>query len=231
MNSMYEIDYNNGMNCNNNVKRADAPTITLALVKWLDKKYEDKTITTEISLNTSFGVKIADVVVSNGHAIAYEVKSEFDTTQRLDGQIKGYSEIFEYVNLVYWGDKFNVEKLSIPENIGLIRAYWKNSEIAFKIERKARINRSLTPLVVGHFLWKSELRHFLKQKSVKCKISDDKETLVKLFNRSYGKKESVQVFRFVLKNRFKIGFDLFEKLNDLKAFKKKKVDINYILNI
>lgn len=211
------------------MKRADAPTITQALIQWLDVKYEDKTITTEIPVNTSLGVKIADVVVSNGHSMAYEIKSALDTTVRLDAQVNGFIEMFEYVNLVYWSEKFEPAKLNLPENIGLIRAYWSENEIAFRVEKKAKINKFLTPEASAKFLWKKELRYFLRQKQIKFKMSDDKDTLVSKFAEFYKKRESVEIFRYVLKKRFELGYSMFKYSNDLNVFKNNKTDFNYKL--
>lgn len=214
---------------NTTMKRADAPTITYALIEWLDKKYTDKTITTEIALNTSLGVKVADVVVSNGHSVAYEIKSAFDTTKRLDAQLEGFSEWFEYVYFVYWGEKYDVENLHINENIGLIQAYWSGGGICFRMQKKAKINRKSTQNTIASFLWKKELRYFLNRKQIKYKMNYDKESLERLFCKYYGKRESVNIFRHILKHRFASGFEKFKELGDLKVFTKHKVDINYTL--
>lgn len=214
---------------NSIMKRADAPAITYSLIEWLDKKYTDKTITTEISLNTSLGVKVADVVVSNGHSVAYEIKSACDTTKRLDAQLQGFCEWFEYVYFVYWNDKYDVDNLSLDENIGIIKAFFKDDVICFQVEKKAKINRKATQNTIASFLWKKELRYFLNRKQIKHKMSYNKEILEKLFCKSYGKKESVNIFRHILKHRFASGFEMFKEVRDLKVFTKHKADINYTL--
>lgn len=213
--------------------RADAPTITLALIDWLDERYQDKTITTEISINTSYGTKVADVVVSNGHAMAFEIKSAYDTTQRLDEQINGYAELFEYVYLVYWEEKYTLESLSLPENIGAIKAFLHNGKIEFKEIKKAKINNFASPTAIGKLLWKNELEYFLRQKNIPIKTSFDKFKLLELFAQSHTKTESKKIFRFILKKRFERGFDAYKssKLissNPLKSFIDCKKDLNYI---
>lgn len=217
-------------------KRADAPTITKALIDWLDTRYQDKTITTEISVNTSYGTKVADVVVSNGHAMAFEIKSEFDTTKRLDEQINGYAEIFEYVYLVYWEEKYTLESLCIPENIGAIKAFLRNGKIEFREIKKARINKIATATTIGQLLWKNELEYFLKQKNVSIKSSFDKSKLLDLFVQSYNKTEAQKIFRFILKKRFDRGFDVYKSIrntspNPLKAFVDYKKDLWYITKL
>jgi len=211
------------------MKRADAPTITKALIEWLDNRYEDKTITTEIALNTSLGVKVADVVVSNGHSVAYEIKSAFDTTKRLKEQLLGYSEMFEYVYFVYWADKYELSSLPIPKSTGIIRAYFSDDGVAFKVEKKAKINRNLTPKMGAEFLWKKELRYFLRLKGEKFKMSDDKGRLVELFLKNYKKRDSIKIFRHILKHRFALGFEKYKESKELSVYKKHKCDINYTL--
>lgn len=214
------------------MKKTNAKTITKYLIDFLNNKYIDKTITTEISVNTSYGTKVADVVLSNGHSIAFEIKSELDNTLRLDEQVKGFSEIFDYVYLVYWGEKFLINNLSLPENIGAIEAKWHSDKIVFKVIKSAKINRIATSYTIAKMLWKDELFYFLNKKGVQTKKSFDKNKLVNLFVSSYNKTESVKLFRFILKKRFEKGFKKYMEIKDspnsLNAFKDYKVDFNYL---
>lgn len=215
------------------MKTADAKVITKSLIDWLDSKYSDKTITTEISVNTSYGTRIADVVVSNGHSVAYEIKSELDSTKRLEAQTKGFSEIFEYVHVVYWADKFTLDELNLPNNVGAIKSYWNNKgEICFKKVKNAKINRLATSFTIANFLWKNELDYFLHKKDIKTKKNYDKAMLVNLFTAHHNKRESIQILRFSIKHRFKKGFLAYLKIKDqvnaLKVFVDNKTDLNYI---
>jgi hypothetical protein len=141
------------------MKKADAKYITVPLIRWLDAHNQDKVITTEISVNTSLGVKVADVVMSNGHLVAYEVKSELDNTDRLEEQIKGYSEIFDYVYVVFWADRFNLDELELPKNVGAIEVFHnKQNEVLFKKVKKAYKNTFLDVRKVANMLWKESCR-------------------------------------------------------------------------
>jgi len=216
-----------------NMKRADAPTITKSLIDWLDIRYIDKTITTEMSVNTSYKTKVADVVLSNGHAIAYEIKSDFDTTKRLESQVKGFSEIFEYVYVVYWEERFTLDELNLPNNVGAIKAYWDiEDNVAFKETKKAKMNRFATPTIIANLLWKNELHYFIKKKGVTTKTNYDKSKLTELFIDNYNKSESIKIFRFILKKRFERGFLAYQKAKNtassLSLFVKYKKDLNYI---
>ncbi|MGM0520449.1 MAG: sce7726 family protein [Campylobacterota bacterium] len=211
------------------IVKVGAKPITYHLINWLDKKYTNKTITTEVSLNTSYGVKVVDVAVSNGHSIAFEIKSEADNTARLESQVKGYSEYFDYVYIVLWQGKHDIDSIDLPAKTGIIEVLKTNGNtFYFKVVKKAKINRNITPELIGHFLWVSELKYFLDQKEVKYKNSYDKYLLVKTFMDNYNKTEAIKIFRFVMKRRFEKGFKLFKKTKQLKAYKLKKVDSNYI---
>ena len=215
--------------------KINASVITVALIEWLNKKYDEKTITTEMSVNTSVGTKVADVVVSNGHTIAYEIKSELDTTQRLPSQIKGFSEIFEYVYIVYWKNKFSLENLNLAETTGAIEVFIKNDKLNFKIIKKAKINRFMNQLSVAKLLWKSELEYFFNKKNIIIKKSFDKQTLVNLFIQNFNKQEAVKIFRFIVRKRFEKGYLIYQSLQQsvdaLQSFVKYKTDKDYLLKL
>lgn len=219
------------------MKKADAKLITKDLIDFLDKKYINKTITTEISLNTSYGVKIADVVVSNGHSVAFEIKSELDTIKRLNSQVKGYSEVFDYVYLVYWKSKFDLKEMFLPDNIGIIQAEWnkRKTNIKFTVFKSAKINRIANQQTVASLLWKDELNYFLKKKEIGFKKSFTKDILIKLFIKNHTKTEAIKIFRFILKKRFEKGFQKYQERRDspdcLDILRRNKVDLNYIQSL
>ncbi|MBT1162408.1 MULTISPECIES: sce7726 family protein [Bifidobacterium] len=43
---------------------------------------------------------VADTVIINGHGTVYEIKSDLDTFERLEGQLKDYFKVFSYANVV-----------------------------------------------------------------------------------------------------------------------------------
>lgn len=43
---------------------------------------------------------IADFIIINGRAQVYEIKTELDTLERLDGQLQDYYKAFKYVNVI-----------------------------------------------------------------------------------------------------------------------------------
>lgn len=66
------------------------------------------------SLRTSKGFRqfrvagsIADTVIINGHGTVYEIKSDLDTFERLEGQLRDYFTVFSYVNVVIPEEKID----------------------------------------------------------------------------------------------------------------------------
>ncbi|WP_172202037.1 sce7726 family protein [Campylobacter sp. RM16188] len=217
------------------MQKANASIIKKSLIDWLDKKYIDKTITAEILVKTSLGDKVADVVVSNGHAIAYEIKSELDTTLRLRDQIAGFSEVFEYVYLVFWRDKFNISELNLPCNIGIIEAFYHKNKVSFKMVKKPKINNNISKYNLCSMLWADELKYFLTKKDVAFKKNADKEVLASKFCSISTNRDIIRVFRFILKYRYEKGFLSYkqnkDKKNALSFLSKNKVNRHYLSNL
>ena len=217
------------------MKKFDAKIITTSLIDWLDVKFKDKTIAREVSVNTSFGTKVVDVMISNGHTIAYEIKSELDTTKRLYEQVEGFKEIFEYVYVVYWGTKFSLDELNLSSNIGAIEVYSENDLIKFKLVKKAKINTIASQLTVAKMLWKSELEYFLSSKQIQTKSTFDKLRLVNLFISNFSKQEAKKIFRFVMKKRFERGYIAYKNLKHtteaIQALLQYKTDQNYLFKL
>ncbi|AIW21121.1 sce7726 family protein [Vibrio coralliilyticus] len=65
------------------------------------------------------GNSLADVVVANGTTTVYEIKTEFDSFERLEGQICDYSKAFEYIHVVIPEKKLSDWELKIPKNVGI----------------------------------------------------------------------------------------------------------------
>lgn len=79
------------------------------------------------SLNTSHmltefrvGKSKADVIILNGSSTVYEIKSEYDTFNRLQNQINSYLETFDFINVITSLNQ--VKKLSsiLPDKVGIL---------------------------------------------------------------------------------------------------------------
>lgn len=80
----------------------------------------------------------ADVVLVNGNLSAYEIKGEFDTLDRLNGQIETFSSYFEALTIVC-APKHTSRVLALAsEDIGV----WEVTGNSISVKRSARVETS-----------------------------------------------------------------------------------------
>lgn len=79
------------------------------------------------SLNTAtmlsefrVGRNKADCVILNGKSTCYEIKTDYDTLNRLDAQLASYAQLFDEVNVVCSYKHLEAVATQIPENVGII---------------------------------------------------------------------------------------------------------------
>lgn len=75
------------------------------------------------SLLTEFrtGKCKADLVILNGTATVYEIKSERDTLARLHNQIENYKRVFATVNVIVSGKQLDAVSELLPRDVGIMR--------------------------------------------------------------------------------------------------------------
>lgn len=66
------------------------------------------------------GESKADVVILNGTSNVYEIKSEYDTINRLKNQLDSYLKIFDKVNVVTHSSQLEKVMESISEDVGIM---------------------------------------------------------------------------------------------------------------
>ncbi len=80
----------------------------------------------------------ADVIILNGTSSVYEIKSEYDTFNRLQNQLKSYLEIFDYINVITSHSQVNKLFSILPEKVGIMVLTDRN---IISIIREAKSNR------------------------------------------------------------------------------------------
>jgi hypothetical protein len=84
----------------------------------------------------------ADVVILNGTSTVYEIKSKYDSLDRLNNQVAAYSEIFDRINVIT--APVHLEKASriLPGNVGimLLTPKYTIKEIRGAASGKANVN-------------------------------------------------------------------------------------------
>ncbi|WP_281952019.1 sce7726 family protein [Nitrosophilus kaiyonis] len=201
-----------------------------AFIAWIDKKIQNKSIATEVGTVYKNRMRIVDVLVTNGHTYAFELKSEADNLKRLEDQISHFSNFYDYIYVVYWRDKFTIDFLN--EKIGLIEAFKKGNRIEFKIIKKARINRNLDLSELLSRLWSKELRLFFKRAGIvsnneKILQKLDRKEIEKILLKTCTKTQIVKTFRFFMKQRYLSCYKKYIETGDISVFTKFKIEYEY----
>lgn len=102
----------------NNTKRLTADVLKESISAYLSSRDPYGIIGSEIMYGSSR--RVADMVfISNGHSYAIEIKSEFDSIVRLDGQLKDYQTLFDYVIIFSAPNHIDRINTNIPDYVGL----------------------------------------------------------------------------------------------------------------
>ena len=128
---------------------------------------------------------IVDFALFNGESKAFEIKTEYDTTQRLEQQLNDYTKFFQKCYVVI-PDKFlKSYENYLPSNIGIIILYTENRNIKFKEIRPAEKNKQLDRDILMKSIRASEyknivLQHYNKLPEVSCyELFDECKKLIK----------------------------------------------------
>lgn len=158
-----------------------------------------------VAFEMSIGSSRIDICRINGASYAYEIKTEFDTFERLERQMYDYSKAFEKVYLVV---PICLKKQAIkviPNNCGLITYRFKNSNIYFSYAKKATKNKCDFSICVNS-LSSTDLTELLKLLKIK-KIPTLKEDKLKLVLDIVHEKSIWAEYKLLLKNKYKTKWD------------------------
>lgn len=115
-----------------------------------------------VAFEMSVGHSRIDLCRINGHSYAYEIKTKYDTFERLETQLIDYTETFEKVYIVIPIERKIEAFQCIPNNCGIITyRISPNGKVFFSYCRKA-INNSCSVKKCAESLSSSELLHMLK---------------------------------------------------------------------
>ena len=104
------------------------------------------------------GTSRADLCVMNGTSSVFEIKTEFDTYDRLDKQLIDYKDYFDYINVIVpISEKNNILEL-VDSTVGVIVYYINRlGNITFKTLRESKLNILISPIKQLESLTKAEL--------------------------------------------------------------------------
>ncbi|MFY0630669.1 MAG: sce7726 family protein [Flavobacteriaceae bacterium] len=106
------------------------------------------------------GNSVADLAMFNGLSKAFEIKTEYDSDQRLSRQIENYKQVFNETYLIIPKSKVDLYKKNDP-SIGII-LFDDDKNNKFEFLRKAVIKEDLNPLFLMQILNTNEYREIVK---------------------------------------------------------------------
>ena len=103
------------------------------------------------------GQSRADLVVINGFLIGYEIKSQYDTLERLPRQREAYEKVFDFVTLVVVEKHLEAAKKEVPESWGILLAEARQGAVSLGEIRRASPNKNVDSDAIVQLLWKEEV--------------------------------------------------------------------------
>lgn len=151
-------------------------------------------------LNGSYRV---DIAVINGSIHGYEIKSDFDTLERLPTQEKAYSRVFDKTTLVVGENHLAHAKKIIPDWWGIkVVTTKKDQTINIKTIRKDKVNKHIDPQSLVKLLWKTEVIDILVSKGYAPKsLKYPKSKLYEILANNVKIRELKKIVRETLKHR------------------------------
>lgn len=103
----------------------------------------------------------ADIVVLNGTSNVYEIKSEFDSMDRLKKQIAAYSQVFDFVHVITSPSQLMKVDVCVPQSVGIMSLTNRNT-IATVREAESR-KHFVKPDIIFNSLRKAEYISIIKE--------------------------------------------------------------------
>ncbi|WP_339695801.1 sce7726 family protein [uncultured Roseivirga sp.] len=124
------------------------------LTEWLFSEIDQKDV--KVFNEFRVGNAIADLVVFNGISKAYEVKTEYDSDNRLTGQLHNYKKAFNQIFLIIPESKLSIYE-KYGEEIGLI-TFNANGSQKFTLYRDATTNYEVDSTTIMNILHTKEYK-------------------------------------------------------------------------
>ncbi|WP_313799062.1 sce7726 family protein [Cytobacillus sp.] len=164
------------------------------------KKYLNRI--NEIStFELNVGSSRLDIGRINGKSIAYEIKTELDTLDKLEKQINDYSKVFEYIYIIIHPCHYKKTIEMIPNYCGIITYNLSKNSCRFHFKKKALKNNYIDPKEQIITLTKKELNWALKQLG-EITFPEDRMLLEEYILTKYSQNKINTLFKKILKKRY-----------------------------
>lgn len=177
-----------------------------------------------------------DLARINGHSSAYEIKTEFDTLNKLEKQVNDYYKVFEFVYIIIHKKHTNKAMNIVPNECGIIEYKTENGQIIFNYKRKAEKNSKIDSLFQLEVLTKSELIYLAKKNNFSINMSSKSE-LISVLNKELNDVKINKYFKEILKNKYQNKWKNIKKysfeINDIdtQLFFKNELEPNIFYNL
>lgn len=147
------------------------------LCEYLEIKYGKVRFFEELTM----GKSRADVVmVTDEGLFGIEIKSDADTYQRLERQVKDYDRFFEYNIAVVGTTHAGHIREHVPEYWGVLTVEMVDDRLDVYELRKPILSPKAKLINQMHFLWKSEMRHIQDAEGL-YKYSDKSRAFIRKY--------------------------------------------------
>jgi len=150
----------------------------------------------------------ADLAVANGHLHAFEIKSDFDSLRRLEGQIAIYLERFDKLTVVVAPKYLSSVLEMTPSQVAVWCVLEEATGVRIKVVRAGKKGKVENRDVLIDYLLRDELYCFLSTHGVQVRRSDSRSQLVSLARAQSLTKLRAYVLH-ALKERYKESFSTF----------------------
>lgn len=106
------------------------------------------------------GGSVTDLAMFNGVSKAFEIKTEYDSDQRLKGQIENYKEVFNETYLIIPKSKLNTYK-KYKKDVGII-LFDNASKDKFEFYKKSELRENLNPTILMQILNTHEYKRIVE---------------------------------------------------------------------
>lgn len=119
----------------------------------------------------------ADLALANGTLQAFEIKSDYDSLKRLDGQLATFNSRFEKVTVVC-APKFTVEVLNrVSHETEVLEVSKSNDSIVFKVIQRGKTRNIKDKKMLIGFLLKKEIQLLLRRNGLAHAVNLAREDL------------------------------------------------------
>jgi len=164
---------------------------------------------TVFELNT--GSSRADICMLNGKSMVFEIKTEYDSFVRLDGQLSDYKKAYEYLNLVIPKSKLDDAVKVIDDTVGIIIYFTLNNRVIFETFREPIFNTNFDSKFQLNQLTKKQLQVITNDNQL------SKDEMIRTITHMYSKGEINRLYIDLMKEKYRDRWVyLYENKNRIK---------------